>query len=74
MSIEIEIATTANVTDALPLLAVQFAEHHIELEEKALERVVKGLVEVEGRGRIGSAARSEADAPLGRAAIAANHL
>ena len=52
MSIEIEIATTANVTDALPLLAVQFEEHDIDLKGDALEHVVRGLVAVEGRGRI----------------------
>ncbi len=50
MSIEIEIATTSTAGDALPLLAVQFEEHHIALGGEALEHAVHGLID--GRGRI----------------------
>ena len=50
--IEIEVANPKTVTDSLPLLRVQFEEHDIALDDAALERAVRGLVEVEGRGRM----------------------
>jgi GNAT superfamily N-acetyltransferase len=52
VSIAIEIATRETVTDSLPLLRVQFDEHRIAIDEGALERAVRGLVDVEGRGRM----------------------
>jgi GNAT superfamily N-acetyltransferase len=52
VSIEIEVANPETVTDSLPLLRVQFDEHQIAIDQHALDRAVRGLVEVEGRGRM----------------------
>lgn len=54
----IERVTLETVGDVLPLLESQFDEHDIVMKGEALERAVRGLVEVPGRGVI-LAAREE---------------
>ena len=49
---KIERISAANVGDVLPLLEAQFVEHDIDMRGEALERSVRGLVEVPGRGVI----------------------
>lgn len=49
---KIERVTGETVADVLPLLEAQFVEHDIDMKGEALERVVRGMVEVEGRGVI----------------------
>jgi GNAT superfamily N-acetyltransferase len=48
----IERITTESVAAVLPLLEAQFVEHDIEMKGRELERTVRGLVEVPGRGII----------------------
>jgi GNAT superfamily N-acetyltransferase len=50
--IEIEVANSRTVECALPLLRAQLEEHHIAIDPSALEGALRGLVEVEGRGRV----------------------
>ena len=50
--IEIEVANSQTVECALQLLGVQLEEHHIAIDRSVLERALRGLVEVEGRGRV----------------------
>ena len=49
---KIERVTSHDFRDVLPLLEAQFVEHDIDMKGEALERVVRGMIEVEGRGII----------------------
>ena len=48
----IEPVQSATVRDVVPLLAIQFREHDIALSDETIERAVRGLVDVNGRGRV----------------------
>jgi len=65
----IERVVASTVSEVLPLLAVQLAEHDIALGASALEAAVCGLVEVSGRGAV-LAARDRSGAVVGAAVLA----
>jgi GNAT superfamily N-acetyltransferase len=55
----IERITKESVGHVLPLLEAQFVEHDIDMKGEALERSVRGLVDVPGRGIILAAREAE---------------
>jgi GNAT superfamily N-acetyltransferase len=51
-ALSFEIVTTATLAEALPLLAAQFEEHHIEVEPRALEAAAAALADSSNRGAL----------------------
>lgn len=66
---KIERVFASSVPDVLPLLEAQFAEHDIDMKGAALERAVRGLVEVPGRGAILAAYDDDTERAIGVAVL-----